>query len=55
MITVDQCFIRMTVDHGHNTEKPHGALKKMSPQDFENKIKEMFKVKRTNKCILTAN
>lgn len=29
----------------YNTQKPHGALNKMSPVDFENKIKEMFKVK----------
>lgn len=39
----------------YNTQKPHGALEKMNPVDFENKIKEMFKVKRTNKCILTIN
>jgi transposase InsO family protein len=39
----------------YNTQKPHGALKKMNPAAFENKIKEMFKEKRTNKCILTTN
>lgn len=39
----------------YNTQKPHVALNKMNPVDFENKTKEMFKVKRTNKCILTTN
>lgn len=38
----------------YNTQKPHGALQKMSPSDFERKKKKLFKVKRT-KCILTTN
>lgn len=39
----------------YNTQKPHGALDKMSPVAFENKLKEKFKVKKSNKCILTIN
>lgn len=39
----------------YNTEKPHAALGKMNPVAFETKIKEMFKVKRINKCTLTIN
>ena len=39
----------------YNTQKPHSAINKMNPVSFENEIKEMFKVQRTNKSILTIN
>ncbi len=39
----------------YNTQKPHSALKKMTPVDFENKITEIYKAKRNNKRILTTN
>lgn len=38
----------------YNTQKPHSAINKMNPVEFENK-KRLFKEKRTKKCILTTN
>lgn len=50
-------LVRMTARavRMYNTQKPHAALKKLNPVAFEKKTREMFKVKRTNKCILTTN
>jgi transposase InsO family protein len=50
LIGMTQKAVRM-----YNTQKPHGAIKKMNPVSFEDKLDKLFKEKIKEKSILTTN